>query len=199
MSLSKLIRRVHQEAPNVAKDACEIHQVVQQLSREIRTTSYLLHPPLLDESGLGAALEWYTDGLRERGGLAISLDISEDFGRLPCDLELAIFRVVQECLTNIHRHSGSKSADIAITRDAQFVYVTVQDQGKGIPPEELAAIQTARSGVGIRGIRERLRLFHGMMNIESNHCGTKISGMIPFRRDMPLNGPVEISSVQAAE
>jgi PAS domain S-box-containing protein len=199
MSLSKLIRKVQQEAPNVAKDACEIQQVVQQLSREIRTMSYLLHPPLLDESGLGAALEWYTDGLRERSGLAISLDISEDFGRLPCDLELAIFRVVQECLTNIHRHSGSKSADIAITRDTQFVYVTVQDQGKGISPEKLAAIQTAGSGVGIRGIRERLRLFHGVMNIESNGYGTKISSVIPFCRDMSLSGPVEISSVQAAE
>ncbi len=196
MNISKLVRDAKKDAPRLAKDADEVLQLVQQLSQEIRTTSYLLHPPLLDESGLRAALSWYIKGLQQRSGIEITLNISEEFGRLPRDLELAIFRVVQECLTNVHRHADSKTADIAITREAQTVSVVVQDQGKGLSPEELKEIQTRRSGVGMRGMRERVRLFHGTMKIESNGSGIRVSATIPIPEgasssDLPVAKPLQ--------
>ena len=108
LSLAQLIERAEVIAPERANAGKQIEEVVQQLHREIRTTSYLLHPPLLDECGLASALNWYVDGLAQRTDITINLDIADDLGRLPSEMELAIFRLVQECLTNIHRHSGSK-------------------------------------------------------------------------------------------
>ena len=151
MNLAQLVRRVEVTAPELAKEGKEIEAMVQQLHREIRTTSYLLHPPLLDETGLASALGWYVEGLAERSHVAITLDIADDVGRLPSDMELAIFRLVQECLTNIHRHSGSKTALIRIGRDGESVRTEVQDHGKGISPVRLLEIQSHGSGVGIRG------------------------------------------------
>jgi signal transduction histidine kinase len=138
-----------------------------------------LHPPLLDETGLTAAVSWYIDGLRERSGLDIQFSTPDSFPRLPQELELVIFRVLQECLTNIHRHSGSKTAAIRIVRDSDLVKIEVQDQGKGMSPERLAQIQSQGSGVGIRGMRERVRQFEGTVNIESGSTGTRITVTIP--------------------
>lgn len=142
--------------------------------------SYLLHPPLLDESGLASALNWYVEGLAERSHVAIMLDVAGNVGRLPSDIELAIFRVVQECLTNIHRHSGSKTALIRVARQGESVRTEVRDYGKGMSPERLSEIQSHGSGVGIRGIRERIRQFHGEMKIESNDSGTSVIVSIPM-------------------
>jgi len=153
---------------------------VQQLNREIRTTSYLLHPPLLDESGLSEAIRWYMQGLMDRSGLAIELDIPDDFGRLPQDLELALFRIVQEALTNIHRHSGSKTATVRVSRGDDSVLLEIQDHGEGIPVEKLAAIKAQRTGVGIAGMRERVRQCKGEMDIQSNSSRTKISVTLPL-------------------
>ena len=153
---------------------------MQQLNKEIRTTSYLLHPPLLDENGLSQAILWYIQGLMERGGLNIDFDISEDFGRLPADLELAIFRVVQESLTNIHRHSGSKTAKIRLSHTNGTILLEIQDQGKGISAEKLADLRAQRSGVGITGIRERIRQFKGEMDIQSNGSGATIVVRLPM-------------------
>jgi PAS domain S-box-containing protein len=180
MNVSRLLEDVKHQAPDLAQSVEQSDRLLQQLSREIRTTSYLLHPPLLDEVGLEGALPWFIGGLKERSGLAIDFQISEDFGRLSGDLELVVFRLVQECLTNIHRHSGSKVAAIRITRDAERVLVQVQDQGKGIPAEKLAEIHSTGSGVGIRGMRERLRQFHGEMAIESDAAGTTVLVTIPI-------------------
>jgi PAS domain S-box-containing protein len=160
--------------PAQAKGIADAESLVQHLSREIRTTSYLLHPPLLDESGLASALNWYVQGLKERSGLDVDLRIPGNFDRLPADLELVIFRIVQESLTNVHRHSGSKSASIRVAREADKISVEVQDQGRGMPPEKLAEIQSQGSGVGISGMRERLRHFGGELVVESNGTGTKI-------------------------
>ena len=102
MSLAQLVQKTGRNAPELATEAEQIQATVQQLHHEIRTTSYLLHPPLLDENGLSSAISWYLDGLQERSGLAVQLDMSKEFGRLPSDMELVIFRLVQECLTNIH-------------------------------------------------------------------------------------------------
>ncbi len=179
MGLSQLIEAAKSKAPELAQQAEETRSFVQQLSSEIRTASYLLHPPLLDESGLGPALSWYIRGLSERSGLKISLHISDDFGRLSRDLELVIFRLVQEALTNIHRHSGSPTASICLRRQGQHVTVEVKDQGKGIAPDRLAEIQSSGSGVGIQGMRERLRQFRGEMNIQSDCSGTTVTAIIP--------------------
>ena len=157
-------------------------ELVQQLTQEIRTTSYLLHPPLLDERGLSSALRWYVQGIAERSGLEIELNFPENFERLPRETELVIFRLVQECLTNIHRHSGSKRAQIRIEREQENVLVSVQDDGKGISPERLVEIQSQGTGVGISGMRERVRHFGGQLNIESNGSGTKVSAIFPAKR-----------------
>jgi PAS domain S-box-containing protein len=179
MNLATIVRAAKNKAPEITKSAQETQELVQQLSKEIRTTSYLLHPPLLDETGLPAALSWYVQGLMERSGLDITLNISEKVGRLPREIEMVLFRVVQECLTNVHRHSGSKTAAIDVSRAGNKVLVEICDQGRGIPAEHLAKIQSKSTGVGIRGMRERLRQFHGELTIDSTARGTRVLVTIP--------------------
>ena len=179
ISLAQVVQNVGRSAPELAGKLEAIQDTVQQLHREIRTTSYLLHPPLLDESGLFSAISFYVQGLNERSGLEVDLAIAEDFGRLPRDMELVIFRLVQECLTNIHRHSGSKTASIHMRRDSDQVQLDIRDQGQGMSPQRLAEIQSGRSGVGIRGMRERLRQFEGTLQIISGPSGTHISAVVP--------------------
>jgi PAS domain S-box-containing protein len=180
MNLAQFIDEAGRVSPGLAKRGADIEQLLLQLNREIRTTSYLLHPPLLDESGLSSALNWYTQGLAQRSGVVVTLDVAGDFGRLPDDMELIIFRLVQECLTNIHRHSGSKTALVRIARDAENVRLDIKDQGKGISPDRLAEVQSGASGVGIRGMQERLRHFRGEMKIESDGSGTCVTAIIPI-------------------
>jgi len=179
MELSKLEQEVKKSAPQLTKWIEESEELVQQLHKEIRTTSYLLHPPLLDEAGLFSALSWYTSGLTQRSGLEVRLEMTEDFGRLPRDIELAVFRLIQESLTNIHRHSGSKTATIRVSRADDSVEVEVRDQGKGMNPDELQKIREGGSGVGIRGMRERLGQFGGELRINSSERGTQVLVTIP--------------------
>jgi PAS domain S-box-containing protein len=178
LNLASITHHLGQD-PLIGKAVEESRELIQQLSKEIRTMSYLLHPPLLDENGLSEAIRWYMQGLTERSGLSIELSISENFGRLPGEFELAVFRIVQECLTNIHRHSGSKTATIRLSRTAESVSLQIQDEGKGISAEKLAGIQSERSGVGITGMRERVRHFRGVMDIQSNGTGMKIAVTFP--------------------
>ena len=131
MTLGRISDEVKEKAPDLHNEIDDTLQLVQQLMREIRTTSYLLHPPLLDETGLDGALSTYVAGIGQRSDLQIKLDIADDFGRLPPDLELSIFRIVQECLTNIHRHSGSKCATIGLSRSTDGVSLEVQDDREG--------------------------------------------------------------------
>ena len=180
ISLAQLAQKAGRNAPELATEAEQIQETVQQLHREIRTTSYLLHPPLLDESGLYSAINWYLQGLLERSGLKVQLDISKEFGRLPRDMELVIFRLVQECLTNILRHSESKTTSIRIAHESNQIALEVRDQGKGMSPSRLAEIQSGLSGVGIGGMRERLRQFEGTMKIESDSSGTRVLATIPL-------------------
>lgn len=167
--------------PALAKEVQNAEELVQHLARELRTTSYLLHPPLLDEVGISSALSWYVQGLAERSSLDIDLKISENFGRLPSEMELVIFRLVQECLTNIHRHSESKIALIRVEREENAVHIKVEDRGSGMSPERLAEIQSQGTGVGIRGMRERVRHLRGNLVIESNGSGTKIYATLPLK------------------
>jgi signal transduction histidine kinase len=136
----------------------------------------------LDECGLDEALRWYLQGLKERSGLEISQSIPEDFGRLSREMELAIFRLVQECLNNVHRHSGSNAAAIRMVRADHSVILEVEDAGTGIAPEKLLEIQSQGAGVGIRGMRERILQFGGEMKIQSSGRGTKISITLPYAR-----------------
>ena len=165
----------------LAKKVQYAEELVQNLARELRTTSYLLHPPLLDETGISSALSWYVQGLAERSSLEIDLQVPDDFGRLPSEMELVIFRLVQECLTNIHRHSGSKTALIRVEREENTIHVKVEDQGRGMSPERLAEIQSQGTGVGIRGMRERVRHLRGDLVIESNGSGTKVYATFPLK------------------
>jgi PAS domain S-box-containing protein len=180
MKMERFIEKVKQTAPELAADQEVIRGLIEKLSQEIRTASYLLHPPLLDEGGLGVALPWYVRGLTERSGIDIRLTISDNIGRLSQDLELVIFRLVQECLTNVRRHSGSKTALIRIVRDEDKISLAVIDQGNGISPESLAEIQSRGVGIGIRGMRERVRQFNGDMKIESSRAGTNVSFTFPL-------------------
>jgi PAS domain S-box-containing protein len=164
---------------DVAETIEQSERLLDQLNREIRTMSYLLHPPLLDESGLAEALRWYIGGLAQRSNLDIDLEVPSDFGRLSPDTELVIFRIVQEALTNIHRHSQSEMALIRLARNDETISVEIQDWGTGIPPEKLKAIQSHGSGVGIRGMRERVRQLHGELCIESNADGTRVGVTFP--------------------
>ena len=179
MKLARLIHESERTAPHLVKDAETVRDLIQQLNQEIRTTSYLLHPPLLDESGVSAALGWYVRGIEERSGIQIRLSVSENLGRLPQEMELAIFRVIQECLSNIIRHSGSKTAAIRIDREAEKVRLEIEDQGTGMTAERLAQIQHQGSGVGVAGMRERVHRFGGEMNIKSNEQGTAVLVTLP--------------------
>jgi len=155
--------------------------LVQELSREVRTISHLLHPPLLDEAGLASALHWYVEGFAERSKIKVDLEVPEDFGRLGRESETAIFRTVQECLTNIHRHSASPTARIRIAASDGYVCVEVEDRGKGIPSEKQFELASAGTpGVGIRGMRERLRQLGGNLDIHSNGKGTLIMARLPL-------------------
>ncbi|HVN20242.1 MAG TPA: PAS domain S-box protein [Dongiaceae bacterium] len=169
--------------PEIAGDAQRIRDTVRQLQSEIRTTSYLLHPPLLDESGLRAAINWYAGGLTERTGLQIEVMTPDNLARLPRDIELVLFRFVQEALTNIHRHSGARNSSIRISRSGTHITAEVADDGKGMSRDRLQQVRSGGSGVGIRGMRERLHQFQGSMHVESDASGTKVSVTIPIPAD----------------
>ncbi len=171
-----------------ADKVLEAQDLLQRVTQEIRTTSYLLHPPLLDESGIAPALRWYIDGLSRRTPLKIEFTVSDEFGRLPREIELTMFRVVQESLTNVLRHSGSDLANIRLSRDAEGVKLEIEDRGNGIPEEKLTAIHEGRSGVGISGMRDRVRHLNGQLRVHSNGSGTTVSITIPVHS---LNHPGE--------
>jgi signal transduction histidine kinase len=183
MTVARIEDEAQRDPSRLAQTVKDARDLIQDLTQEIRTTSYLLHPPMLDELGLSSALGWYIEGLAERSGLSVELNIPADFGRLAPDVELAIFRLVQECLTNIHRHSGSKTAVIRITREPHRIYAEVQDHGIGMSPERFAEVQSqgVAAGVGIRGMRERVRQAHGELTVDSNALGTTITAIFPVK------------------
>jgi signal transduction histidine kinase len=173
--------------------------LVNEMSTEVRTISHLLHPPLLDEAGLCSALRWYVDGFALRSKINVDLDLPEDFGRLPRESETAVFRVVQECLTNIHRHSGSSLARIRLRQRDRQVLVEIEDQGKGIPPEKKEEMSSSGTpGVGIRGMRERLRQLGGTLDINSNGSGTAIVVRLPMAEASSPSSPLEITDTAPA-
>ena len=185
----------HKLSPEAAKRVSENSAMVQEASKQIRTISHLLHPPLLDEAGLASALRWYVDGFSERSKINTRLDIPQNLAGLSSEMELSIFRVVQECLTNIHRHAGSPTAGIRITQDEASLRLEIEDAGKGIPPEKESALESSvHAGVGLRGMRERLRQLGGTLQVRSNGQGTRVIAVIPVIRATAAPEPQEVKA-----
>ncbi len=157
--------------------------LAERASEEIRNLSHLLHPPLLDQVGLIAAIEWHSMRVREASGIEINLDLPVDLKRLPEDIEIALFRILQESLENVRRHSGSPAARVSLIRHEEEIVLEVKDQGHGASPGVLtnAGQNVARVGVGVAGMRERLRQLGGRLEIESGHLGTTVRAIIPVR------------------
>ena len=193
IEVDQLLQRAS-TSPELAADIEQIRETVRQLHSDIRTTSYLLHPPLLDESGLQAAISWYAGGITERTALHIDVEISDDLGRLPRDLELVFFRFIQEALTNIHRHASATKASIIMSRSQAHVTAEVRDNGSGMSAERLRQVSSGGSGLGIRGMRERIRQFQGSMEIQSDSNGTKVSVEIPSPLDQDPSQPQNLQA-----
>ena len=156
--------------------------LAQQCTREVRTSSYLLHPPLLDDLGLAGAIRDHADGFASRSGLRVDLELPPDLGRLPRATELALFRVLQEALFNIHRHSGSRTASITLAQTADQIRLEVRDQGCGLGR---GAAEALRRGTGTRGMEERMRLLGGRLEIASSPLGTAVIASLPWPQPSP--------------
>ena len=186
MNLSALEAEAISSNPGLAEGLSENIEIVKRISIELRALSYLLHPPLLDEMGLESALRWYVDGFGERSRIKIDLELPSGLKRLSRNLEIAIFRVVQECLTNIHLHSESPTATIRLSQSCGKITLEVKDEGKGISPEKLSKVTSSGlSGLGLRGMRERIKDFQGDMEIVSHEKGTQIKVIVPFTAGAP--------------
>ena len=160
----------------------ECSDTVDKCLTETRTISHLLHPALLDEAGFGSAARWYVDGFAQRSGIKVNLNLPPELGRLDADVEIALFRTVQETLTNVHRHSGASAVEIRLSLDGTQVQLEIKDDGKGIPQKRLKQINegSAEAGVGIAGMRERVRELGGWLQIDSDRRGTKVIVNIPL-------------------
>ena len=167
----------------------DLNALTDEALKEIRTTSYLLHPPLLDECGLGSAARWFVDGFTKRSGIQIECDIPEEMERLPENVELALFRILQEALTNVHRHSGATRAGVSLRSDASGLTLQVHDNGKGVSEEKLSRLRETNNstGVGLAGMRERVRELGGKMEIESGAAGTRISFVVLKKKTFQAN------------
>ncbi len=187
MNLASIQREAKQLSPQALKTCSESLDLVKELSRELRTISHLLHPPLLDEAGLPSAVRWYVEGFAERSKIRVNLDLDANLGRLSSECETAIFRIVQESLTNIHRHSGSPTASISISRTRRQVRLEVHDQGKGISVQKQRNSGSMKRGVGIQGMHERVRQLGGRLQINSGKGGTSVVAILPtFGRQLRL-------------
>ena len=181
MNASRIEREKSSLSAETAQCAEENSKLIEQASAEIRTISYLFHPPLLDELGLHSALKWYVEGFAERSKIAAELQFAMDGDRLPQDYELCLFRIVQECLTNVHCHSGSSTAVVRLVRSAGEIKLEVSDRGRGLNQETKSRIASGEiAGVGLRGMRERVKQLGGSLEIRSNGKGTTVAATVPF-------------------
>jgi len=183
MTLDRLAKLVDTRKVDVKDALMESRDVVGKIGEEIRTLSYLLHPPLLDECGLASAVLWYAEGFKKRSGIHLSVSIDEDLVRLTTDAETALFRVLQESLTNVHRYSGSPSAEIRIFQSASTVHLEIVDHGKGVKAgtERPAFAGAPTLGVGIPGMRERIRQLGGQLEVEFSNEGTRVHASLPVQ------------------
>lgn len=159
----------------------EASQIAESAIKTVRNLSYLLHPPLLDETGLHAALHWFVDGLAKRSGIDIQLILRPvSFPRLTTEIETAIFRVVQEALTNVYRHANSVSARVELDKQTESISVRIRDYGKGLTPDIFGAVPFIKTSVGIAGMRERVRQLGGELTVANAEPGTLVEAKIPL-------------------
>jgi PAS domain S-box-containing protein len=184
MALDRLARFPELGKSEAKEVLTESRSVASAIGEEIRTLSYILHPPLLDECGLASAVRWYAEGFEARSGIKLDVEIAPQLARLPLDAETALFRVVQESLTNVHRYSGSSSAQIRILEAAGKVRLEVIDHGKGIRAGAVrsAVDGAAALGVGIPGMRERLRQLGGQLDVDFGTEGTRVVAVLPIKK-----------------
>ena len=161
--------------PELAALLYESIALAQKMSTEVRTICYLLHPPLLDDLGLVGALKGLADGFAQRGGIKVSLRIDEKFVQLPSEVGISIYRIIQESLTNIHRHSGSSTARICVQQHSGYVQIEIEDAGRGMPLKNESHL-----GVGLRGMQERATQLHGTLEINSTGKGTTVIARPPI-------------------
>jgi two-component system NarL family sensor kinase len=159
----------------------ESASIVEKCLSETRTVSHLLHPPLLDEAGLTSAIQWYAEGFSERSGIRLDLNLQPELGRLPSDVEITLFRILQESLTNIHRHSHASQAGVNVIIQDGVVRMQITDSGRGIPQELLREWREMRAplGVGMAGMLERTREISGSFDVQSGPSGTTLTIVIP--------------------
>jgi len=176
-----LLQRKLENDKQTCDELSGIARLADEALREVRTTSYLLHPPMLDEAGFSSAAQWFIEGFAKRSGVKVKLDLDTQSDRLPIAIETALFRVLQEGLTNVHRHSGASDICIRFQRQANTATLEIQDCGRGIPTELLNRIRDASSdtGVGLAGMRERLNKLNGRLEIEADEHGTRLRATVP--------------------
>ena len=199
MAVADLERRLENNL-GTADVLRDIDTLAEQALQEIRTTSYLLHPPLLDEIGFTAAAEWYVEGFAKRSGIDAKLDLAAENERLPIAIETALFRVLQESLTNVHRYSGSTEVNIRFQLHAETAVLEVADRGCGIPTEVLESLHegSAETGVGLAGMRERLHELNGKLEIDSSGLGTSLRAIVPLSvKDQLAPSPVYVPAVSS--
>ena len=182
MNLSALERDAVSLSPRLRSLVSESASLAEQTMRDVRTLSYLLHPPFLDEVGLTSALRWFATGFAQRSGMAVDLDIPEVFSRLPRETETTLFRIVQESLNNIHRHAESPRAAIRLRRSESVVMLEVEDWGRGMPGARRGDESANRQslGVGIPGMHERVEQIGGTLAIDSTKTGTVVRARLPL-------------------
>jgi len=181
ISVSFLQERCKDEPSRLAI-VSDIVDLADQAIEQIRTMSYLLHPPLLDEVGFTCAAEWYVEGFAKRSGITVSAHMAESPERLPKRMEVALFRVLQESLTNVHRHSGASAVRVCFERRPEAVMLEIRDFGRGMPAEQLGRLRQAgaEAGVGLSGMRERIHELTGKLEIESDGQGTSVRAIVPL-------------------
>jgi PAS domain S-box-containing protein len=200
MNISSISAEESRLSPGVARSVEESRSLIDQAVSEIRTVSHLLHPPLLDEVGLRSALQEFVNGFGERSNIPVTLDLPSDLERLPRDVELSIFRIVQECLTNVHRHSGSATASVRLSKKRDSLQLQVSDQGHGINREIQDKFLAGKSsGVGLRGMRERIRQLGGGMQIESSENGTSVIVVLPLDSKEIARDELEIPAAPSSQ
>jgi PAS domain S-box-containing protein len=183
MKVDSLKSSAQRSQPRDSSELAECSQLIEEAISEVRTISYLLYPPMLEELGLKSAVPWYLEGFTKRSGIKTTFDVSPDFDRVPGDLELALFRVLQESLTNVHRHSGSSTAVVRLLSKDQAVILQVIDEGKGTQSKNLedrAQDWMGTFGVGLRGMNERLRQLGGTLELSSSQDGTTVTATLPL-------------------
>jgi signal transduction histidine kinase len=191
MGVDQLARRLVND-PQSHESINEISTLLNRAITETRTISHLLHPPLLDEIGLESALSVYADGFAKRSGIAVRVSVASDLGRLDSDIETALFRVVQECLLNVHRHSNSSTASVSLHRENGLLTLQVRDEGVGMSVSQDS--NGMGLGVGLLGIRERIRQLEGKLEILSGQGkGTRVVATIPGRPKKEADSTVRVS------